>query len=86
MPSWPVVARNQVKEAKIRNLQEVDVSEPDGYIRVAKQRHGEWEGLFQFWFDVKSHQWIPEYGRPAMPYPPPDENGKLPSLHAGVSF
>jgi twinkle protein len=81
-----IIARNQAKEAKIRALQEVDVSEPDGFIRVAKQRHGEWEGLFNFWFDARSHQWIPEHGKPAMPFPPPDENGRMPSLYGEVAI
>ena len=81
-----IIARNQVKEAKIRAMQEVDASEPDGFIRVAKQRHGEWEGLFNFWFDARSQQWIPEYGKPAMPFPPPDENGRMPSLYGEVAI
>jgi twinkle protein len=79
-----ILGRNTVKEAKIRALQEVDPAEPDGFMRIAKQRHGEWEGLFNFWFDIRSQQWIPEYGKPAMPYPPPDEDGKFPSLYSEV--
>jgi twinkle protein len=79
-----IIMRNKAKEAKIRMMQEYDHSEPDGYIRVAKQRHGEFEGLFAFWFDARSQQWIPEHGMPHMPFPPPDENGKFPSLYAEV--
>jgi hypothetical protein len=53
-------------------LQEVDPAEPDGFMRIAKQRHGEWEGLFNFWFDIRSQQWIPEHGHGPMPFPPPE--------------
>jgi twinkle protein len=67
-----LIYRNGLKEQAIRNMAEYDQTDPDCFIRVAKQRHGEWEGLFQFWFDSKSQQWIPEYGRGAMPYPPPE--------------
>jgi len=41
-------------------------------MRIAKQRHGEWEGLFNFWFDIRSQQWIPEHGHGPMPFPPPE--------------
>jgi twinkle protein len=33
-------------------------SEPDGYWRVAGQRHFSWEGSFAFWFDRGSQQFL----------------------------
>jgi twinkle protein len=31
-------------------------TEPDAFVRVAKQRHFSWEGAFSFWFDKASQQ------------------------------
>jgi twinkle protein len=31
-------------------------TDPDAYVRVAKQRHHSWEGSFAFWFDKGSQQ------------------------------
>lgn len=42
---------------------------PDGFIRVAKQRNGEWEGTWGFWYHEDSLQWIPRYNAGAMPWP-----------------
>lgn len=33
-----------------------DPSDPDAFVRVAKQRHHSWEGSFAFWFDTESQQ------------------------------
>lgn len=33
-------------------------SEPDGYLRVAGQRHHPWEGSFAFWFEKESQQFL----------------------------
>lgn len=86
-----IVARNKVKEAKVRlkeanPMAEVEVSheDPDCFIRVAKQRHGEWEGLFGFWFDKASQQWIPEHGYGPMPFPPPEAK-TMPSMLGAVA-
>jgi twinkle protein len=39
--------------------------EPDGYLRVAGQRHFSWEGSFAFWFDKGSQQFLEhEHSRP----------------------
>lgn len=57
-----IVARNQKKDQQKRtNSQQYNETDPDGFLRVAKQRHGEWEGMWGFWFHEKSHQWS---GRP----------------------
>lgn len=37
-------------------------SDPDAYVRIAKQRHHSWEGSFAFWFDKASQQFL-EYDR-----------------------
>jgi twinkle protein len=34
------------------------LDEADQYLTVAKQRHGEWEGAFQFWFDNPTLQFL----------------------------
>lgn len=39
-----IVHRNKAKEAKLEQGKEVDDLEPDNTLRVAKQRHGNWEG------------------------------------------
>lgn len=36
-----------------------DADDPTCFVRVAKNRHGEWEGEFAFWFDAASQQWLP---------------------------
>lgn len=46
-----------------RNLRKDDKpdtpsSDPDAYMRVAKQRHHSWEGSFSFWFDKASQQFL----------------------------
>jgi twinkle protein len=33
-------------------------TEPDAYVRIAKQRHHPWEGSFAFWFDKASQQFL----------------------------
>jgi len=78
-----IVGRNAGKEKRLReapkdeygapDVPEEVKSKPDCYIRVAKQRHGEWEGLWGFWWHEKSQQWIPKQGAGAMPWPNPDE-------------
>jgi twinkle protein len=70
-----LIYRNGAKEAKVRSGQEVDQDEADCYIRVAKQRHGEFEGLFGFWFHAQSQQWVPDNRKLPMPFPPPDAKG-----------
>ena len=37
---------------------EAVASEPDGFMRVAGQRHFSWEGNFAFWFDKASQQFL----------------------------
>ena len=54
-----------------RTLGELDDGNPTGFIRVAKHRHGEWEGTWGFWFHEESQQWVPSPKMGAMPWPEP---------------
>ena len=40
----------------------------DSTLTVAKQRHGEWEGQFKFWFDKDSMQYTPDFNNRPIPY------------------
>jgi len=53
-----IVHRNKSKEQKLQNNQTVEPYEPDETLRVAKQRHGEWEGIFKLWFHQPSTQFV----------------------------
>jgi len=70
-----LIYRNRLKEhKKDRGVLTADErSAPDSFIRVAKHRHGEWEGTWGFWWHEKSQQWIGERGKGAMPYPSPNK-------------
>jgi twinkle protein len=52
--------RNKKKEdeAVLAEPRESVMSEPDGTLRCAKQRHGEWEGKIALWFDRDSMQFV----------------------------
>lgn len=65
-----LVWRNKSKEERVRDGEEVD--EPDASLIVAKQRHGEWEGEFLFWFDKKSMQYCPDSRAIPLPWPDPE--------------
>lgn len=52
-----IVHRNKSKERKVARGIEVDVLEPDARLRVAKQRHGEWEGDIMLYFDTPTQQY-----------------------------
>jgi twinkle protein len=59
-----IVARNTRKQIALQDidLTEVEADEwanqPDGTIRIAKNRHGEFDGKFNFWYDPASQQWL----------------------------
>jgi len=65
-----IVHRNKDKEEKVRLKKEVDSEMPDCTLRVAKQRHGEWEGVFNFWFHGEGMQYVPNSSLRAMPFLP----------------
>jgi len=54
-----IVHRNKIKEKDLRQGKHVDVNEPDCRLIVDKQRHGEWEGIFNLWFHAASKQFVP---------------------------
>lgn len=63
-----IIARNQSKEEQRRlkrikgeELSVEDDKTPDAFIRIAKQRHGEYEGLMGFWWHEDSQQWVDRY-------------------------
>lgn len=55
-----IVWKNVRKVEKLEDEQQG--SDPDAYVRIAKQRHHSWEGSFAFWFDKASQQFL-EYDR-----------------------
>jgi twinkle protein len=62
-----LIWRNKPKEKKTQEalpgLPTADVVEqPDNILTVAKQRHGEWEGMIALWFDVDSQQFVERRG------------------------
>lgn len=63
-----IVHRNKIKEEKIAKKMEVSADEPDCTLKIAKQRHGEWEGTFRLWFHKDSMQYIPNAGERPMFY------------------
>ena len=57
-----IVQRNKKKEFELMNNKSLDTIEyheanPDCFLTVSKQRHGDFEGRFAFWFDKDSTQW-----------------------------
>ena len=55
-----IVARNMKKVIALQNPANVAEYEPkpDGFVRIAKNRHCEFDGLISFWFDNSSQQWL----------------------------
>lgn len=49
-----LVSRNKEKEAQTKITGIKDNTIPDQFLDVAKQRHGNWEGLIDLWFDTKT--------------------------------
>jgi twinkle protein len=53
-----IVWRNKAKEARIREGNATDADEPDAVLVLEKQRNGETEGKYSFWFDPVSFQYV----------------------------
>jgi len=74
-----IVARNLKKDRKVRELKngkslDPDIEkQPDCFLRVAKQRHGEWEGMWGFWWHSPSQQWTPRQNEGPQPWPTPED-------------
>lgn len=65
-----IVWRNKRKEAvgsdklKLKAVEKDAVmAEPDCYLSIEKQRNGDWEGVFGFWFDGPSMQYVENRGQ-----------------------
>ena len=63
-----IAHRNKEKERKAQIEGVVDDSQPDCTLRVAKQRHGEWEGDFKFWFHADSMQYTADHRKMVIPF------------------
>jgi twinkle protein len=55
-----IVHRNAEKYDAVINNEPCDSEDPDGFIYCLKQRNGEWEGLYNFWWNPDAQQWVPE--------------------------
>lgn len=53
-----IVWRNKAKEAKMQEGNHEDADQPDCILNLEKQRHGEREGSFHFWFHPDSMQYM----------------------------
>lgn len=53
-----IVHRNKKKEAKVASGESIDDLEPDTYMVIGKQRHGEWEGKIALYFHKDSQQFL----------------------------
>lgn len=53
-----IVWRNKAKEEAMRSGQQYDMGEPDTILQLEKQRNGETEGHYGFWFDPASLQYL----------------------------
>jgi len=56
-----IVHLNEEKKCDIDNNKPTSYTDPDGYLRVAKQRNGEFTGVCKFWYHSESLQWTEEY-------------------------
>lgn len=63
-----IIHRNKSKEARISRGEDVDPESPDCVLKVAKQRHGEWEGAFHLWHCNESRQFKPRPDERPMAY------------------
>ena len=50
--------KNKEREAEKKVSNEEVMKQPDETLTVDKQRHGEWEGTFGFWFHKSSQQFV----------------------------
>lgn len=68
-----VMKQELIKAGKKKTSNNLAVEDlPDCYLQIEKQRNGEFEGDFKFWFHEKSQQWLSKKTTIAMPYPSPN--------------
>lgn len=74
-----LLCRNLAKEKKQEKSyrREVDVSEADSVLVVAKQRNGDWQGRIPLWFDRASYRFCPTVARKATRF-------QFPTIHHGA--
>ncbi len=63
-----IIHRNQTKMDDIQNGIPTDDTEHDGYMICSKQRNGEFEGKFGFFWNNESQQWTDVIGAKPMPW------------------
>ena len=63
-----IIHRNKIKEEKVALGKEIKDEEADCLLKVAKQRHGEWEGSIKLWYHKPSMQYVPNPGERPMFY------------------
>lgn len=56
-----IVHLNKKKKRDLDDGKMVSYDEPDGFLRVAKQRDHDFSGTFGFWYHANSNQWTEEY-------------------------
>jgi twinkle protein len=67
-----IVAHNKRKDREIEDG--ADASDlPDKFLRIEKQRNGEFEDTWGFWFHNESLQWVPKPNYGALPWPSYEE-------------
>ena len=74
-----LLCRNLAKEKKQEKFyrREVDISEADSVLVVAKQRNGDWQGRIPLWFDRTSYRFCPTCARKASRF-------QFPAIHNGA--
>ena len=56
-----IIHLNEKKKRAIENNEPTSYTDPDGFMRIAKQRNGEYTGIFGFWYHANSLQWTENY-------------------------
>jgi len=56
-----IIHLNEKKKRAIENNEPTSYTDPDGFMRIAKQRNGEFTGICGFWYHDSSLQWTEEY-------------------------
>ncbi len=74
---WKNKLRDEAVQAETNNLAMSDrhreaLNEPDQYLTVDKQRHGEYEGAFKLWFQRDSLQFTGDTSGRSLPFPLPE--------------
>jgi len=52
-----IIHLNEEKQKEKDEGSAVDFRDPDGFMRIAKQRNGEFTGSWGFWYETESLQW-----------------------------